>query len=139
MVLTPAKADDNPFLGKFSGTGSWVDESTSQMQYDVTQEMHRKGQDLALGFVHVFPDGTDTNANFQFVRITDDFYTVLVGEQTVGKAYCSRDFCSYFLDLPGNHVSVRITTSGDHLLVSGYSTKNSEGKYIIWNERLKKD
>jgi hypothetical protein len=44
----------------------------------------------------------------------------------------------YHLEMGGKFVEVGYRSNGNDLQVSGSSTKNAEGNYIVWVERLRR-
>ena len=68
----------------------------------------------------------------------DSFYRVAMAENPVGHGSWLEGTLHYHLEVGGRFIEVGCRSIGSELLVLGSSTKNAEGNYIVWVERLQR-
>jgi hypothetical protein len=91
---------------------------------------------LAISFRHDFDDGTVTDARLMLNHVAPGIYRVTMMEDPVGHGSWLDGTLHYHLEAGGKFVEVGYRPSGSDLLVAGSSTKNEEGNYVAWTERL---
>jgi hypothetical protein len=139
MINAAAHDIDSAQLGRFNGTGTWVDETGQEMEYTVEQSLEVSDEYPVLRFVHEFADGTATRAEFELRTQRHGFFDVVAGGNAIGRGYVDGVLLVYYLDLQGNHVSVRSVPTESGLEIHAYSTRNADGHLIYWREDLKRE
>ena len=87
-------------------------------------------------FKHAFEDGSVIKADFALIAVASSIFRLEMSGAAVGNAYVLDDYCHYCLKVGDAFVeaSYRLTDSG--LAVFGSSTKNADGNFIAWHEKL---
>ena len=122
--------------GSFEGTGTWHDAAGKSMAYTVKQTNRLITDGFEIEFKHDFADGSKTDAHFLMMWITPHLFQVRIGNNVVGNGYCIGNSCNYHIKAGEAFVEVSYRPDGQRLEVNGSSTKNAEGNYIAWHERL---
>ena len=132
------------YLGSYSGTGRWCDETGKSQAYSVAMSLARSDDALILSFKHVFDEepGTDDLNMSLTLKTWPKSPTLLTFDvgQIQGRGYVDNDLLHYDIPLPDTLATAtyRFTTDG-RCLVNGSSDRNADGNYIMWTERLKAD
>ncbi len=129
---------DLPFAGRYAGSGVWHDEAGKSQTYTVVQTNTATADGFEVAFKHDFADGTVVDARFAMTRMGPYLLRVDIAGKPLGNGYCFDDHCHYHIATGPAVVSVTMRASGDALDVYGSSTKNAEGLYIAWHERLRR-
>jgi hypothetical protein len=130
--------DIKAIVGTFEGSGTWHDSAAKSMGYRVRQINRISADGFEVKFKHDFDDGTTTDAWFVMTWIAPHLFRVDVGSNAVGHGYCVGNSCSFHIKPGEAFVQVSYRPNGNALEVEGSSTKNSEGNYIAWQERLER-
>jgi hypothetical protein len=125
--------------GSYKGVGEWFDAAGKSGTYNVAQTNVTLEAGLEVSFHHDFDDGTVTNARIVLESVAPHIYRVSISDTAVGHGSWLDDTLHYHLEVGGKFVEVGYRTTGElELLVSGSSTRNAEGNYTIWTERLRR-
>ena len=122
--------------GTYQGTGEWYDSAGKSMAYRVSQTNCVTADGFEIAFKHDFDDRTQTDARFVMTWIAPNLFSVRIGNNAVGHGYCIGNSCSYHIKTGDAFVEVSYRPDDQNLEVYGSSTKNAEGNYIAWHERL---
>ena len=126
------------FAGRYEGSGIWYDEAGKSQAYTVVQTNTATPDGFEVAFKHDFADGAVVEARFAMTRLGPFLLRVDVAGTPLGNGYCFGDHCHYHIAAGPAIVAVSMHASGDALEVHGSSTKNAEGLYIAWRERLRR-
>jgi hypothetical protein len=129
---------DIPFAGRYEGSGVWHDEAGKSQSYTVVQTNTVSADGFDVAFKHDFADGAVVDARFTMTRIGAFLLRVDVGGKPLGNGYCFGDYCHFHIAAGPAIVEVGMRADGDALEVCGSSTKNAEGLFIAWRERLRR-
>jgi hypothetical protein len=124
--------------GSYKGVGQWYDSAGKSGSYEVVQTNRTLAAGLEVSFHHDFDDGTVTEARLMLNSVAPHIYRVAISNNPVGHGSWLDDTLHYHLEVGGKFVEVGYRSGGSDLLVSGSSTRNAEGNYIVWVERLQR-
>jgi hypothetical protein len=124
--------------GDFKGTGQWYDSAGQSGTYQVVQTNRPLLAGLEISFRHDFDDGTVTEARLSLSPVAPRIYRLTIADSPVGHGSWLEETLHYHLEAGEKFVEVGYRLNGNELLVSGSSTKNAEGNYIVWVERLRR-
>lgn len=129
-------------LGRYEGEGTWRDETGESQTYTVEMTLSaRDGDGLTIAYRHVFAADDEPDVALS-IDLRCDAPSILSfelpGLPVKGRGYHSGDFLHYTIPIPGNAVEVTLFVTADGARLAGSSQKNSAGRYIMWEERLKK-
>lgn len=130
-------SDITAITGYFKGSGQWYDSTGKSGTYDVVQTNRALPAGLEVSFRHEFDDGNVTEARFTLTDVAPHIYQVAIAQNPVGHGSWLDGTLHYHLEVGGTFVEVGYRSGKDGLLVSGSSTKNAEGHYIVWVEHLR--
>jgi hypothetical protein len=122
--------------GHYKGAGQWYDSTGKSGTYQVVQTMRALPTGLEVSFRHDFDDGNVTEARLTLSHVVPRIYRVTIAESPVGHGSWLDGTLHYHLEMGGKFVEASYRANGNDLLVSGSSTKNADGNYIVWVERL---
>jgi len=125
-------------VGEFAGAGQWFDAAGKTGTYTVVQSIRPIDDGLEIAFHHDFDDGNVTDATLTLKQVVERIYLVAIAGHPVGHAAWHGDTLHYHLEVAQKFVEVGYRAVGDELVVFGSSTKNLEGNYIAWTERLQR-
>lgn len=131
------KLNDN-MLGRFCGTGRWHDTAGATQSYTIDQTNRLTPLGFVLSFEHVFEDATVIRAEFSMVWIAAPLFRLDIEGKPSGNGYVLEDYCHYHLQAGPAFVEASYLGSADGLRVFGSSSKNADGNYIAWSERLRR-
>ena len=131
-------ADIGAIAGEYHGAGQWYDSAGKSGTYQVTQTHRVLANGLEVSFHHDFDDGGVTDARFTLSSVAPTIYRVDMAGQAVGYGSWLGEALHYHLEMGGKFVEVGYQPHGNELQVSGSSTRNAEGNYIVWVERLRR-
>lgn len=129
-------SDIETIAGDYNGSGRWCDSAGKSGTYRVRQTIRVQPGGLAISFRHDFDDGTVTDARLTLIQVAPGIYRVAIMEAPVGHGSWLDGMLHYHLEVGGKFVEVGYRPGGNDLRVSGSSTKNAEGNYVAWTERL---
>jgi hypothetical protein len=129
---------DIAFVGRYEGSGVWYDEAGKSQTYTIVQTNTATPDGFEVAFKHDFADGTNVDARFAMTRIGPFLLRIDAAGKALGNGYCFEDYCHYHITAGPAVVEVSMHRSADALDVYGSSTKNAEGLYIAWRERLRR-
>ena len=124
--------------GTYEGSGTWHDSAGKSMTYTVIQTNRVTADGFEVEFKHDFEDASKTDARLVMTWITPHLFQVRMADNAVGNGYCIGNSCSYHIKTGEIFVEVSYRPEAQNLEVNGSSTKNSEGNYIAWHERLRR-
>ena len=124
--------------GEYKGAGQWYDSTGKSGTYQVVQVNRALPAGLEIAFRHDFDDGSVTTAQLALNHVAPRIYRVALAENPVGHGSWLEGTLHYHLEVGGRFVEVGCRSNGNDLLVLGSSTKNAEGNYIVWVERLRR-
>ncbi len=124
--------------GDYAGSGEWYDSAGKSGTYHVLQTIGVLPHGLELSFRHDFDDGSVTEARLTLSEVAPHIFRVAMMESPVGHASSLDGVLHYHLEVGGKFVEVGYRPRGSDLMVSGSSTRNAEGNYIAWTERLRR-
>lgn len=126
--------------GRYKGEGAWVDEAAETRRYAIDLRIERLGDGrMRKWFKHVFfeEDTVTEQAVILELRPGGVLAVSMDGVPITGRGYFTGDALHYELDIPGNRVEVSLCFSDSgQVRVIGSSEKNSQGRYIWWQEQL---
>lgn len=128
--------------GRYEGDGAWHDEAGDSKRYRI--DMHLEPQPdgtLRDWFRHSFcEEGTEASQAIRMTPRGNGVLDILLeGTAIAGRGYCSGTVLHYELDVPGNPVQVTQQAGGDGTLtITGSARKNAQGRYIWWQETLRR-
>lgn len=131
-------ADIAAISGAFKGTGKWYDSAGKAGTYQVVQTNRTLPAGLEISFRHDFDDGTVTEARLSLSHVAPRIYRLAIAETPVGHGSWLDETLHYHLEAGEKFVEVGYRLNGNDILVSGSSTKNAEGHYIVWVEHLRR-
>jgi hypothetical protein len=122
--------------GTYAGSGCWHDALGQSQSYTIEQTNRVTADGFEIVFKHEFEDGSVVKAHFALITIAPNILRLEMSGAAVGNAYVLDDYCHYCLKVGDAFVEAtyRITNSG--LAVFGSSTKNADGNFIAWHEKL---
>jgi len=126
------------FSGRYEGSGRWHDSTGASMEYRIVQTIRLAGEGFEIAFKHDFDDGTKVDARFTMTWIAPSLFRVESAGTPIGNGYCFDDYCHYHLQFGDKVVEASHRTARAGLEVFGSSTKNADGNYIAWRERLRR-
>ena len=129
-------SDVGAIAGDYEGVGQWYDSAGRSGKYQVTQANRVLSDGLEVSFHHDFDDGTVTEAQLRLSNLAPKIYRVAIAGAAVGHGSWLDETLHYHLEVGGKFVEASYRSDGNGLQVSGSSTKNAEGNYIVWVERL---
>lgn len=124
--------------GDYKGVGQWYDSVGKSGTYQVVQTNRALADGLEVSFHHDFDDGSVTDARLTLSNVAPNIYRVAIGQNAVGNGSWLDETLHYHLEVGGKFVEAGYRSNGNDLLVSGSSTRNAEGNYIVWVERLQR-
>jgi hypothetical protein len=124
--------------GAFKGEGQWFDSTGKSGSYQVVQTNRALATGVEISFRHDFDDGDVTDARLTLSHVAPRIYRVAIAENPVGYGSWLDGTLHYHLEVDGKFVEAGYRADGQGLLVSGSSTKNAEGNYVVWVERLRR-
>jgi hypothetical protein len=130
--------DIGSIAGDYYGTGHWYDSAGKSGTYRVTQANRVLTDGLEVSFHHDFDDGSVTDARLSLSNMAPKIYRVAMAGNVVGHGSWLDETLHYHLDIGGKFVEVGCRPNGNELHVSGSSTKNAEGNYVVWVEHLRR-
>jgi hypothetical protein len=131
-------ADIGAIAGEYQGAGQWYDSAGKSGTYHVTQAHRVLTDGLEVSFHHDFDDGSVTEARLTLSNLAPKIFRVAIAGNVVGHGSWLDETLHYHLEMGGKFVEVGYRSNGNELQVSGSSTKNAEGNYIVWVERLRR-
>jgi hypothetical protein len=125
--------------GTYAGSGRWHDALGQSQSYTIEQTNRVTADGFEIAFQHDFEDGSVIKADFALIAIAPSIFRLEMSGAAVGSAYVLDDYCHYCLKVGDAFVeaSYRLTDNG--LAVFGSSTKNADGSFIAWHEKLARD
>lgn len=130
--------DIGAMAGEYEGVGQWYDSAGKTGAYQVTQANGVLTDGLAVSWHHAFDDGTVTAAQLTLSNLAPRIFRVAMAGTVVGHGSWLDETLHYHIEIGGKFVEVGYRSNGDELRVSGSSTRNAEGNYIVWVERLRR-
>ena len=124
--------------GTYEGSGEWFDSSGKSSTYSVRQTNSATPDGFEIAFTHDFADGTVVDARFQMTWVAQHIFRVSAAGASLGYGYLFDDCCRYHLETGKAFVEASYRFAGDAVEVFGSSTKNAEGNYVGWKERLQR-
>ena len=124
--------------GDYKGAGQWYDSVGKSGSYQVVQTNRVLADGLEVSFHHDFDDGNVAEARLMLSNVAPNIYRVAVAQNALGYGSWLDGTLHYHLEVGGKFVEVGYRSNGHDLLVSGSSTRNAEGVYIVWVERLQR-
>ena len=124
--------------GEYKGAGQWYDSAGKSGTYQAVQTNRALPAGVEISFRHDFDDGSVTEARLALSQVAPRIYRVAMAETPVGHGSWLEGTLHYHLELGARFVEVGFRAEGNDLLVFGSSTKNAEGNYIVWVERLRR-
>lgn len=124
--------------GDYKGVGQWYDSGGKSGSYQVVQTNRALADGFEVSFHHDFDDGSVTEARLTLSNLAPHIYRVAIAQNAVGHGSWLDDTLHYHLEVGGKFVEAGYRSNGHELLVSGSSTRNAEGNYIVWIERLRR-
>ena len=122
--------------GTFEGSGTWYDSAGKRMGYQVKQTNRVTANGFEIQFKHDFDDSTVTDARLVMTWIAPYLFRVAIGDNPVGSGYCIGDVFKYHIKAGESFIEVSYRPGNGALEVHGSSTKNADGNYIAWHEKL---
>lgn len=122
--------------GNYAGSGAWVDTTGNSDYYSVRHAITSEAAAAEVAFVHEFNDGTSIEAQLRFEHSTGPIFDVHSEDGLVGHGYFEEGSLHYHMRAGEAYIEVSYRVVGDDLRIYGSSTRNAEGNYIVWLERL---
>jgi oxepin-CoA hydrolase/3-oxo-5,6-dehydrosuberyl-CoA semialdehyde dehydrogenase len=126
------------FAGRYEGSGRWHDSVCASMAYRIVQTIRVNDGGFDLAFTHDFDDGSKVDARFAMTWIAPSLFRVDSSGQQIGNGYCFDDYCHYHLQFGDRVVEASYRLGRAGLDVFGSSSRNADGNYIAWRERLRR-
>lgn len=124
--------------GTYEGSGSWHDAAGKSAGYRIRQTNVTTDHGFTVTFKHDFDDGSVVEASFDMVWIAPFVFRLDMAGTPVGNGYVFEGYCHYHMKVGEAFVEASYRADGDRVEVYGSSTKNVEGNYIAWRERLRR-
>lgn len=140
MAMTETTSDRTRFAGRYRGEGRWLDIAGESKPYHVVMQISAAREQLTVTYTHDFyEEGSATNGEFVFVFSSDVIFATTMKGAEVGNGYLFDDYLHFNIRAGDIFVetSYQITPVG--LQVRGSSTRNAQGRFIGWHERLAPD
>jgi hypothetical protein len=131
-------SDIGAIVGEYRGLGEWYDSVGKSGTYEVVQTNRALADGLEVSFHHDFDDGSVTEAQLTLNNVAPKVYRVTIAGNAVGHGSWLDQTLHYHFDVGGRFVEAGYRPNGNELHVSGSSTRNAEGNYIVWVERLRR-
>lgn len=128
--------------GEFAGDGVWRDIAGDTKKYRITTlSFESTGDLLKLRFTHdLYEENDSVVAEFAFRFDEDSRFTVFaaesVGGARLGNGHLIDNYCQYLLVIGNTVVENRMVFVEKGLRIFGSSSRNKNGRFIWWEERL---
>ena len=123
-------------VGRYRGTGTWIDTTATSARYTIDHTISSNGDAAAIAFSHNFEDSTSIEGRYRFENSASPIFDVYTDDRLVGHGYVEDGSLHYHIRAGEAYVEVSYRKTGSELRIYGSSTKNADGNYIVWLERL---
>ena len=123
-------------VGKYRGSGTWIDTTATSARYTVDHTISSTVDVADIAFTHDFEDNTTIEGRFRFENSAAPIFDVYSDDRLVGHGYVEDGSLHYHIRAGEAYIEVSYRKTGNELRIYGSSTKNADGKYIVWLERL---
>lgn len=132
----------SPLVGRYEGEGAWCDETGESKRYRIEMRFERESEgEMRHWFRHIFfEEQTETE---QAVRLSlEEGGRVSASMENVrikGRGYFTGSALHYELDVPNNRIEVtHLFGDAGAVHVLGSSERNTQGRFIWWEENLRR-
>jgi hypothetical protein len=122
--------------GEYTGSGTWIDTTATSARYVIRHTIAASTDGADVCFTHDFEDDTSIEARYRFENSTAPIFDVYAEDELVGHGYVEEGSLHYHILAGQAYVEVSYRKIGNELRIYGSSTRNKEGNYIVWLERL---
>lgn len=122
--------------GEYHGSGTWIDTTATSSRYTVHHTIKSTGDAADIAFTHEFEDKGSIEGHFRFENSAAPIFDVYSENRLVGHGYVEDGSLHYHIRAGEAYIEVSYRKTGNELRIYGSSTKNDDGNYIVWLERL---
>lgn len=123
--------------GEYVGSGTWIDTTATSARYAVHHTITSTKDAADIAFTHDFENRESIEGHFRFENSAAPIFDVYSENRLVGHGYVEDGSLHYHIRAGEAYIEVSYRKTGNELRIYGSSTKNADGNYIVWLERLR--